>query len=90
MLLGLAHSLCGEGRLALEYAKASLAYFTSHECPDWEFAFAHAVMASAAQAASDHPLHVLHHREATRLGEAISDEEDREIYMRTFRQVPPP
>jgi hypothetical protein len=90
MLLGYVHALIGSGPLALDHARASLAYFTAHQSPDWEIAFAHAVMASAARAAGEPALHAHHHREAARLGNAIAGAEDREIFMRTFRQIPEP
>ena len=90
MLPGHAHALAGCGTLALDYATSGLAYFTAHESPDWEVAFAHAVMASAALASGERPLHAHHHGEAARLGNAIEDADDREIFMRTFRQIPAP
>lgn len=90
MLLGQAHALSGDGQLALQYAKASYAYFTTHESPDWELAFAHAVLANAARAAGEGALHAQHYREAARLGAAIGAAADREIFMRTFDQIPEP
>jgi hypothetical protein len=90
MLLGHAHGLAGIAPLALRYAKESFDYFSSHESPDWEVAFAHAVMAGAAHAHGDRALHERHYREAARLGEEIADAEDREVFMRCFRQVPRP
>lgn len=90
MLLGYAHGLAGNGLLALRYARESLDYFISHDSPDWEVAFAHAVMAGAARAQGDRALHERHYREAARLGDAIADTGDREIFMRSFRQVPRP
>ena len=87
LLLGVVHGLAGDGALALRYAKVSLDYFTAHDCPDWEIAYAHAAMACAAHAAGDRGLHERHYREAARRNEAIADPEDREIFMRTFRQI---
>jgi hypothetical protein len=87
LLLGLVHGLAGDAALALRYAQASLDYFAVRECPDWEIAFAHAAMACAAHAAGDQGLHERHYREAAGQGEAIADPEDREIFMRTFRQI---
>jgi hypothetical protein len=88
MLLGFAHALAGDGPLALRYATSSFNYFNEHGAPDWEQAFAHAVLAAAAKAAGNHDLHAEHYAEAARLGEAIADAEDREVFMRSFRQVP--
>jgi hypothetical protein len=90
MLLGHAHGLAGNGRLALRYATASFEHFSSHDSPDWEMAFAHAVMAGAAHAYGDPAMHEKHYREAARLGDAIADDEDRAIFMRSFRQIQAP
>lgn len=90
MLLGQAHGLAGDGALALRYAKASFDYFTAHECPDWEIAFAHAAMACAAHAAGEQALHDVHYREAKRLGEVIAEAEDRVVFMKTFCRIPSP
>jgi hypothetical protein len=88
MLLGFAHALAGDGPLALRYAMSSFNYFNEHGAPVWEQAFAHAVLAAAARAAGNAPLHAEHYAEAARLGGAIEDQEEREIFMRSFRQVP--
>lgn len=88
MLLGFAHALAGDGPLALRYAMSSFNYFNEHEAPDWEQAFAHAVLAAAAKAAGNAELHSEHYSEAARLGDAIADPEDREVFMRSFRLVP--
>lgn len=90
MLLGFAHAVAGDGPLALRYATASFNYFNEHGAPDWEQAFAHAVLAAAAHAADNAELHREHYAEAARLGAAIADAEEREIFMRSFRQVPEP
>ena len=89
LLLGFAHALAGDGPLALRYAMSSFNYFNEHGAPVWEQAFAHAVLAAAAKAAGNAPLHAEHYPEAARLGDAIEDQEEREIFMRSFRQVPP-
>jgi hypothetical protein len=88
LLLGLAHGLAGNGTLATRYATASFDYFTRHECPDWEIAFAHAAMACAAGAAGNVADHGKHYGEAARLGVAIADAEDRAIFKKTFDRVP--
>lgn len=90
MLLGYAHALAGNGGLALRYASGSLDYFRSRDSPDWEVAFAHAVMASAAHAQGDRSLHDRHYQEAARRGETIADAGDREVFMRSFGHVPRP
>lgn len=88
MLLGFAHALSGDGPLALRYAMSAFNYFNEHEAPDWEQAFAHAVLAAAAKAAGNLALHAEHYPEAKRRGEAIADPDNRDVFMRSFRQVP--
>lgn len=90
MLLGMAHALAGDGSLGLRYAMLAFNYFNEHEAPDWEQAFAHATLAAAAKAAGNTALHAEHYVEADRLGQAIADEQDRDVFMRTFSQVPRP
>ena len=90
MLLGLAHALVGEGALGLRYAMLAFNYFNEHEAPDWEQAFAHATLAAAGRSAGNSALHAEHWGEADRLGRAIADEQDRDIFMRSFAQIPKP
>ena len=88
MLLGMANALAGDGPLALRYAMSSFNYFNEHQAPDWEQAFAHATLAAAAHAAGDTALHAEHYAEAVRKGDTIADHENRDVFLRTFRQVP--
>ena len=88
MLLGMAHALSGDGALSLRYAMSSFNYFNEHPAPEWEQAFAHATLAAAAHAAGDAALHTEHYVEATRLGDAIAEPDDRGVFLRTFRRVP--
>jgi hypothetical protein len=90
MLLGFAHGLAGDGNLAKRYARMSLDYFTAHDCPDWEIAFAHAGMACAASAVHDAAMHAGHYAEARRLADRIANPEDRAIFMKTFDRIPAP
>lgn len=90
MLLGLAHALVGDGPLGLRYAMLAFNYFNEHEAPDWEQAFAHAALAAAAKGAGDAALHAEHYAEAERLGLAIADDQDRDIFMRSFTQIRKP
>jgi hypothetical protein len=90
MLLGMAHALADDGPLALRYAMLAFNYFNEHEAKDWEQAFVHATLAAAAKAAGDSALHREHHAEARRLGDAIAERQDREVFMRSFSQVPVP
>lgn len=90
MLLGHVHALLGNGALAMHYADASFAYVASHDAPDWERAFAHAVLANAAAAAGNSALHARHHAIAGDIGLALPDAEERAIFEATFRRVPAP
>lgn len=88
MLLGHVHALVGDATRALAYARASFDFVAAHPSPDWEVAFAHAVLANAAAAARDHELHRKHYAEAKALGERLKDDEEREIFAATFRHIP--
>jgi len=88
MLLGHVHALLGHGDLALRHAGASFAYFIARDCPDWERAFAHAVLANAAAAAGNVDLHRRHYAVAKEIGAALSNAEERRIFEATFRRIP--
>ncbi len=90
MLLGHVYAALGLGAPALRYAQQSYAYLVAHEPPDWEIAFAHAILAHAAFAAGDGRLHAQQHARALGLGQAIADDEDREIFFSTFDRIPSP
>lgn len=90
MLLGRVHACLGDGKTALRYARQSYAYLAAHDPPDWELAFAHAILAQAAHAAGDGNLHREHHARAKELGDAIADPEDKEIFFKTFEGVAAP
>ncbi len=90
MLLGQVYAVLGQGSPALRYARRSQEYITTHESPDWEVAFAHAVLANAARAAGETALYETHYALAKSLGEAIADSEDKEIFESTFAQIPAP
>jgi hypothetical protein len=88
LLLAQVHALLGHGILAMRYANAAFAYFTTHDSADWELAFAHAILASAASAAGDACLHSRHYALAKEIGEALPNAEECEIFNATFRHVP--
>lgn len=90
LLLGLVHALLGNGVLAMNHGRRSYDYFITHPCPDWELAFAHAVLAHAAHTAGERELHGEHYAIAQRLGASIADAADRAIFQRTFIQVAVP
>jgi hypothetical protein len=90
MLVAHAHAFVGNGRYALRHARASHAYLTSIDSPDWEIAFSHAVMAHAAAAANDQDGHRRHYAAARAAGDAIAGAEDRSIFEATFARIPAP
>ena len=91
MLLAHAHALVGHGRIALVLAEEVRSYFLAQvDTPAWELAFVHAIHAHAASVAGDAPLHALSYVAATRALEAITDAADRDMVLKTYRQVPAP
>lgn len=90
MLLARAHTIAGNGDLALRHAQRSHDFLSTQDCADWEVAFSHAILAHA-HCVSDHPSE--HERlpsEAKALGEAIADPEDRKVFLATFEIIPTP
>ena len=90
MLLAHVQALAGEPTLAMENARLAFDYVTTHGSPEWEIAFAHAVVANAAAAAREASLHRVHYERAKSLGGALADAEERKIFEATFRRVPAP
>jgi hypothetical protein len=90
MLLAHVHALLGHAEPAMQYAGACFANVTSRESPQWELAFAHAVLAHAASAAGNAELHSRHFTLAKQMGQALPNAEEREIFEATFRRVPVP
>ena len=90
MLLAHVHALLGHGAIAMDYARQSFSYVTTHDSPAWEVAFAHAVLANAAAAARDRELQSRHYAIAQTLGAALPDAEERTIFEATFSAVPAP
>ena len=82
------HSLLGHGDLALGYARRALEFFENNECEDWDLAFAHMEMALAAVAQGDADLHARHYATARTLGEAIQEEEDRQVFLEEYARIP--
>jgi hypothetical protein len=65
-------------------------FLAKGDTPDWELALTHAVYAHAAHAAGElAPYQAAYQKAATAIA-AISDEEDRAIVLKTFKQVPVP
>jgi hypothetical protein len=90
LLLAHVHAAVNHGEQAMAYARSSADYLLSHEPPDWEAAFAHAVLAHAASAFRDDQLHNTEYRKAEELGKAIADAEDRQIFLNSFARIPKP
>jgi hypothetical protein len=86
----LAHvlSLVGQGTEALKYARRSLAFFESTAGEDWDIAFAHLEMALAAAVLKDTALHAFHYSLARELGQAIQEEEDRQVFLTELARIP--
>lgn len=90
MLLARAHAIVGNGDLALRYAQRSHDFLSTEDCPDWEMAFSHAILAHAHHVSGHASEHEQLHAEATALGEAIADPEDLRVFLATFDLIPAP
>ena len=91
MLLALVNALVGHGQTAWQQAETVRAFFLGQgETPDWEQAFVHAIHALAAARAGHQEAHRASWVQAGRSIEAIADDEDRAIVLKTWRQVLPP
>jgi hypothetical protein len=90
MLLGQVHALLGHGPLAMRYAEAAFAFFSSRESEAWETAFSHLVLSHAAHAAGKPDMHHAHYRSALEAANALTEAEDREIFDASLRVVPKP
>ena len=90
LLLGRVHALLGHGDLAMKFARAAFDSIVSRNGEPWEVAFAHAILANAAAASGDSQLHAEHYNKAKAVGESLVDKEDKDIFLATFRLIPPP
>ena len=90
MLLAHVHALVAQPEVAMHYAKASFDSVTSRQSPDWELAFAHAVLAHAAAVASNAEVHSRHHALAKQMGRSLPNAEEREIFDATISRIPVP
>lgn len=90
MLLAHVHAALGMGPTALALANETFNYFTTHESPDWEIAFTHAILAQAAMAAGEDGLYREQYAKASQLGDALADPEDKNIFLQTFNTIPAP
>ncbi len=89
LLMAQAHALLGHADPAREFAARSFRFVRENESPDWEVALTHAVMAHAAAVGNDVATHSKHYAQAQSLVDALSDG-DKQVFMATFRTVPPP
>ena len=90
LLLGQVHALLGNGQAAMQYANSAFAYFTSHASEAWELAFAHAVLANAAQAAALPDKHRANYARALEIADTLTNKEDRKVFDATFAVIPKP
>jgi hypothetical protein len=90
MLLAEVHALLGMGPSAMTLAEEMYSYFTTRETPDWELAFVYAIYAHAAHAAGRLEEHREAYGKAQVALEAIGNEEERKVFVMTFRLVPEP
>ena len=90
MLLAEVHALLGYGASSLRLAEAVSGYFMEQGSDDWEIAFVHTIYAHAAAVAGAKELHDQQYELAREAIDSIADDEDREIVLATFNQVPEP
>ena len=90
MLLAEVHALLGFGRSALEYAEQIRNYFLGRETLDWEIAYVHTIHAHAASVAGEAEKHRASYSAAHLAIAATVDEEDRDVVLKTFSQIPSP
>jgi hypothetical protein len=90
-LLAHVHAFLGHGALAFSMGTQMRDYFLARkETPDWELAFTHAIYAHCAHAAGKVELRDKSYQHAATALAAIADAEDREIFLKTFSQIPAP
>jgi hypothetical protein len=89
LLLARVHAVRGEGDQALANARAAFDFVASADAEPWEMAFAHAAMADSARVAGDRALFDEHYKMAEAIG-ATLDDEDREIFNKTFDRISAP
>lgn len=90
MLLAEAHALLGLGQTSFALATEVRDFFLKHSPSDWEIAFVHTIYAHAASAAGEVDIHRRAYAEAKEAVDAIADDADRAIVLKTFDQVEKP
>jgi hypothetical protein len=90
-LLAQVHALLGHGDTAMSLATQMRSYFLGRsDTPAWELAFTHAIYAHSARVAGEPQIHAAAYREAVAAGAAIADDEERQIFDKTFTLIPAP
>lgn len=90
MLLAEVHALLGFGSSALGYAEQIRGYFLCRETPDWEIAYVHTIHAHAASVAGEAGKYCASYSAAQQAIAGIAEEEDRNVVLKTFDQLPSP
>ena len=90
LLLGQVHALLGNPVLAERFARSALEFFLSGKSAPWELAAAHAVAANAAHCSGDSVAHQREYAAAQSAAEAITNAEEKAIFLATLRVVPKP
>jgi hypothetical protein len=90
LLLGQVHALLGNAALAERFAGAASRFFSSHAGEPSERATMHAVAANAAHCRGDRDAHAREYAAALGEMEAISNPQEKEIFLATLRVVPKP
>ena len=77
------YSVLGRAEPALHHAERCLAYAEGYpsEMEDWDLPYAYEALARASLVAGDPEAASRHEAEARRLGEAVADEDDRELLL---------
>ena len=89
-LLAQVHGILGHGDLAMTYAQRNHDFVLGRKSDGWEIAFAHAILANAAHAAGNADLHREQYAKAHSECEALTDPQDKKIFLDTFQSVPKP
>ena len=90
MLLAEVHALLGYANSAVTLAEEVKQFFDSPTTPDWEAALVLAIHAHAHQVARNEEAYRPSYAEALAAINQIVDDQDREIVMQTFGQIPAP
>jgi hypothetical protein len=87
MLLAHTHAQLGEGRRALNYARAAVSVLETAPATDWDHAFAHLVHAFAAGVSGDRDLMGIEWDIAEAQGKKINDASDRAAFAAAMEKI---